>query len=67
MRILDNMTVNLKCGARIGVPKLPLDNFRRCAGVEQESRVGMTERVEPTTWKPECIEDCPQVIFHDLV
>jgi len=46
MRIAHNVTVNLKRGACICVPKLPLDNFRRGTGVEQEqSRVAIYARV----------------------
>jgi len=43
MCIAHNVTVNLKRGACIGMPKLSLNNFRRGAGVEKESRVSVTE------------------------
>jgi hypothetical protein len=48
MRIAHNVTVNLKRGACICVPELPLDNFRCGTGVEQERCVSVTECVEST-------------------
>jgi hypothetical protein len=35
MRIANDVPVNLKRRARIGVAKLPLDDFRRCSRVEE--------------------------------
>ena len=67
MRIAHNVTVNLKRGACICVPELPLDNFRRGTGVEQERCVSVTECVESTARNPERVQDCPQVVFHDFV
>jgi hypothetical protein len=46
MCVANDVPVNLECGTCIGMPELTLSDFRRSPGVEQESGVTMTERVE---------------------
>ena len=67
VRVTNNMAVNLKRGSGVRVPKLPLCDLRRRTGVEQERCVCVTERMEAAPWNPECIENCPEVVFHDFV
>jgi hypothetical protein len=67
MCVANDVPVNLECGTCVGMPELTLSDFRRSPGVEQESGVTMTERVESASGNPERIEKCPQMIFHDFV
>jgi hypothetical protein len=48
VRVAHHMPVDFECSARVDMSKLPLDNFRRGARLEQERRVRVAKGVKAT-------------------
>jgi hypothetical protein len=67
MRVTNDVPVNFKRGACIGMAELSLNDFGRGSRVKQERSVSVAEGVKAAPGDSQRVQDGPQVILDHFV